>query len=116
MSKYLVLYQSEGAIDGPTVSEMFAKVTPEQWEAGMGAWRAWYEKCGSAVVDPGTPLDKAAKVQGKPSSDVRTTITGYSILQAGSREDAVALVQDHPHLRMPGTWINVLEWVQIPVV
>jgi hypothetical protein len=103
MSKYLVLYQSEGAMDGPSVSEMFSKATPEQLEAGMGAWRAWYAKCGSAVVDLGTPLDKAAKVQGKSSSDVRTTVTGYTILQAGSREDAVASVQDHPHLRMPGT-------------
>ncbi len=114
MSKYLVLYQSAGAMDGPSVSEMFAKAAPEQLAAGMGAWRAWYEKCGSAVVDLGTPLDRVAKVQGHTFSDVRTTITGYTILEAGSREDAVALVQDHPHLRMPGTWIDVLECVQIP--
>ena len=52
MSKYLVLYRSEGALTGTSVSEMFAKTTPEQLAAGMGAWQAWHEKCGGAIVDP----------------------------------------------------------------
>ena len=40
MAKYLVLYQAEGALSGISVSEMFARSTPEQTKAGLAAWQA----------------------------------------------------------------------------
>jgi hypothetical protein len=114
MKKYLVLYRSEAAFSGMSVSEMFASSTPEQIEAGMGAWRAWHEKCGGAVVDLGAPLDKSTTVEGGSGSPSKTSITGYSILQAGSIEEAVFLMKDHPHFHMPGSSVQILECVAIP--
>jgi hypothetical protein len=112
--KYLVLYRSEGALSGMTVSEMFAKSTPEQMEAGMAAWRAWYEKCGSTVVDLGAPLDKSTTVKPGSSASGKTSITGYSILQAASMEEAVSLIEGHPHFHAPGATVEILECVTMP--
>jgi len=114
MKKYLVLYRSEAALSGITVSEMFARSTPEQMKAGMGAWRAWHEKCAGAVVDLGAPLDKSTTVAAGPGAPSKTSITGYTLLQAGSLEEAVSLMKDHPHFHMPGASVQILECIQMP--
>lgn len=114
MNKYLVLYRSEAALNGMTVSEMFAKSTPEQIEAGMAAWRAWYEKCGSAVIELGAPLDKSTMVKPDSSAPVKTSITGYTLLQAASMEEAVSLIKRHPHFYAPGATVQILECIPMP--
>jgi hypothetical protein len=112
--KYLVLYRSEAALSGMSVAEMMAQSTPEQMEAGMAVWRAWHEKCGSAVVDLGAPLDKSTTVKPDSAEAGKTSITGYSLLQAGSMEEAVSLMKGHPHFHAPGSSVQILECVPLP--
>jgi|SRR5271165_3801712 len=114
MKKYLVLYQSEGALSGVSVAEMFARSTPEQMKAGMAAWQAWHQKTGGAVVDLGAPLDKSTTLAGGSSASSKTAITGYTILQAGSMDEAVSLMNEHPHFHGPGSSIQILECVPMP--
>lgn len=114
MNKYLVLYRSDGALSGMSVSEMFANTPPEQMAAGMAAWQSWYERCGSAVVVLGAPLDKSTTVAGGAGTPGRTSITGYTVLQAKSMEEAVGLMKDHPHFHMPGATVQILECVAMP--
>jgi hypothetical protein len=114
MKKYLVLYRAEGAASGMSVTEMFAHSTPEQMAAGMAAWQAWYEGTGGAVVDLGAPLDKSTTLTGGSHSPEKTSITGYSVLQAESIDDALALLKGHPHFHMPGSSVQVLECVPMP--
>jgi hypothetical protein len=114
MKKYLVLYRSEAALGSITVSEMFSRSTPEQMKAGMEVWRKWREKCGAALVDLGAPLDKSTVVAGGSSESSKTSITGYTVLQAESVEEAVALMKDHPHFHMPGASVQILECIPIP--
>ena len=114
MSKYLVLYRSEGAVNGPSVSEMFANTPPEQMAAGMAAWQAWHEKSGSAVVDLGAPLDKSTTVSGGVAIAEKTPITGYTFIQAGSLDEAVNLMKGHPHFHMPGASVQILECIAMP--
>ena len=114
MNKYLVLYRAEGAMSGVPVAEMIANSTPEQMAAGMAAWRVWFEKCGSAVVDAGAPLDKSTKVTGGTAEHGKTSITGYTVIKAGSMEEAVALMKEHPHFRAPASSVQILECVAMP--
>jgi hypothetical protein len=114
MNKYLILYRTESALDGPSVAEMFAQATPAQMEAGMALWRAWYAKCGSAVVDPGAPLDKSFTITKNSEEQGKTPVTGYTILQAGSHGEAISLVKDHPHLHAPHSSVQVLECISMP--
>ena len=114
MKKYLVLYRAEGALSEVSVTEMFANSTPEQMAAGMAAWKAWYEGTGGAVVDLGAPLDMSTTLTGGSSAPEKTAITGYSILEAESIDEAMALLKGHPHFHMPGSSVQVLECVPMP--
>jgi len=97
VSKFLVLYRSP-----VSARDQLANATPEQAQAGMQARQDWAQKAGSAIVDLGAPLDGAGDV------------TGFSILQAGSRSSVDGLLADHPHRHMPGAAIDVLEFVAMP--
>ncbi len=59
---------------------------------------AWAKKCGDSLVEFGTPLVDGQKVIKSGSSPSDRDVTGYSILQADSMDDAKALVEGHPHL------------------
>jgi hypothetical protein len=114
MSKYLVLYQSEAALGGMSVSEMFANSTPEQLASGMAAWQTWYTKAGAAVLDLGAPLGHSMIVSGGGAAPGKTAITGYSFLQAESMDEAVALMKEHPHFHMPDASVQILECLPTP--
>ena len=97
MSKFLVLYRSP-----VSAGEQMANATPEQAQVGMQAWQTWAESAGSAIVDLGAPLDGEGDV------------TGFSILEAGSRVSVDELLADHPHRHTPGASIDVLEFMAMP--
>jgi hypothetical protein len=98
VKKFLVLYRSS-----VSAADQMAAATPEQAEAGMHAWMDWSERNRDAIVELGSPLGG--------DSDV----SGYSIVQAESRDAAAELFEDHPHLRMPAdSSIELLEFLPLP--
>jgi hypothetical protein len=114
MKRYLVLYRAEAAAAGGlSVAEMFANTPPEQLKAGMAMWQAWHERVGSACVDLGAPLDNSTTVTKDSAAPGRSNITGFSILEAGSMEEALALMKNHPHFFMPGSSAQILECVSM---
>ena len=104
MPKFLVLYRSSSS-----AREQLANASPEDAKAGMDAWMAWAGRAGESIVDLGAPLDAPRRV-GDGSGDP----TGFSILQADSSDDVVALLKEHPHLHASGNSIDVQEFMQIP--
>ena len=102
MAKFLVLYESS-----VTPREMMAQATPEQMQAGMQAWNEWFGKAGSSVVDLGSPVAAVG--------DSNERVTGFSILQADSADEAQKLVENHPHLGSPGDpAVAVYEFLGMP--
>jgi hypothetical protein len=114
MKKFLVLYKSKAAIGGASVSDMLASATPEQLEAGMAAWTAWHKKCEGKIADLGAPLDSSKNLEAGKATPEPTDITGYTILEAVSMDEAVSLLGEHPHFHMPGSSIQILECVPMP--
>jgi hypothetical protein len=106
MKKFLVLYLSSI----PAADQM-AESTREQADAGTARWMAWAKRAGNSLVDLGSPVGEALKVDkgGTRSSD--TKVAGFSILQAESAQKLTELLVDHPHHRSPGASIDVLEFV-----
>ena len=97
MEKFVVLYYAPAE-----AMQSMATATPEEKEAGMGAWMAWKEKAGDAVIDFGSPF-MSGEICGSDGnfSPEMNEITGYSVMQANSMDDLKALLKDHPHL---GWW------------
>lgn len=80
-------------------AEQTANSTPEEQAEGMKAWMDWAERCGDDLVDMGAPLANGRQLsQDGEHENSDEEISGYSILQAESLEEAISLLEDHPHL------------------
>jgi hypothetical protein len=109
MTKFLVLYNS------PIPAEQaMAQVTRDQAEAGMALWNEWAEKSGDSIVDLGAPLGAGKHVEPDGVSPSSAKATGFSILEADSLDDALRIVEDHPHFHTPDGTLDVLEFLQMP--
>lgn len=92
MSKFLVTYLGGS---GPPADAAQA----EQIKTAFGQWLA---SAGIAVVDPGAPLRSVTHVaNGAPHPTV--DIGGYSVVEAASVEEAVAILRTHPFVARGGT-------------
>ena len=111
MKKFMVLYMASAA----EFEKMMKSATPEQQQKGMDAWMKWMHENKESIVDGGAPLGKTKRVDAKGTSDTKNEVGGYSIVQARSHDDAAKLFdKDHPHLHVPGAWIEIVEIMPIP--
>jgi hypothetical protein len=111
MKKFMVLYMANGA----DFEKMMKESTPEQQKKGMDAWMKWMGDNKASMVDGGAPLGKSKKIDTKGASDTKNDVCGYSVVQAENTEAATKLFgKDHPHLQMPGSWVEVIEVMHIP--
>ena len=88
MPKYLFVYHGG---DHPETEEDTAKV--------MQAWNDWFDSMGDAVVDAGAPVGPSHTVHRSRivTSDGGTNpASGYSLIQADSKDDAIALAKQCP--------------------
>ena len=112
MKKFIVIYHAP--IEA--IQQMW-NASPEEMKKGMEPWMQWAQKCGSQLVDLGSPLAGGQKVlpNGKSEASQRN-VCGYSILEADSIEEAKSLLAGHPHLMWRGDCeIEVHEAMPLPM-
>ena len=86
--------------------------TPEEGAKLMAKWEAWIGGLGDAMVNPGSSL-KASKVvtAGGVSNDGGSTLTGFSLVKAGSLDAAIEIAKGCPHVSMGAIEVSELnEW------
>jgi len=111
MKNFLVLYMASV----PEFEKMKKNSAPEQQKKGMDAWIKWMNANRTSVIDGGAPLGKTKRVDSNGASNTKNEIGGYSIVQAASHDAATKIFgKDHPHLQMPGAWIEIIEIMPIP--
>jgi hypothetical protein len=111
MKKFVALYMASG----PQFEKMMKDSTPEQRKKGMEAWIKWMNANKASVVEGGAPLGKTKRVDSNGASNSKNEVGGYSIVQAESHDAATKLFgKDHPHLQMPGAWIEIMEIMPLP--
>lgn len=110
MKKFIVLYHATD----DAMREM-AESTADPSE-GMKPWMEWAAKCGDQLVDLGNPLMGGKRLSPDGSnSDSSYGVAGYSILEAESMEEAMKLMDGHPHLKWnAGCTIEVHESMPLP--
>lgn len=95
MAKYVFAYHGGSA---PKSTEDVKKV--------MDDWGAWFGSLGSAVIDAGNPVGKSSTVQqdgSLVSGGGANPISGYSLIEASTLEDAHKKAKACPILRAGGT-------------
>lgn len=91
------------------MEKMMTNMTPEEMEESMAEWNAWMESKKDSIVDMGAPLGKTKRVTAHGIEDVKNEVGGYTIVQANSHQEAAELLQDGPHFKIPGAYIDVLK-------
>ena len=90
MAKFILIYKGE-ATDT-------ADMTEEEAAGVMAKWGAWMEKVGPALADVGTPFGPGTSIVDDGSIGTPLALSGYSIVEAGDLDAAVALADSHPYL------------------
>jgi hypothetical protein len=80
--------------------------SPEEVKKVMDAWGAWFGSLGSAVIDGGNPVGKSYTV--KPDGSLAegggaNPLSGYSLIEASSLQDAHKKAKGCPLLKSGGT-------------
>jgi hypothetical protein len=103
VAKYLLTYR------GGSMPE-----TKEDQDRVMAAWDAWFKQLGSAVVDPGDPTSKGRTVHadGSVGPEGAPAASGYTILEAGSLDQAVGFAKGCPVLA-GGAEVDVAEIMHV---
>lgn len=95
MANYVFVYHGGGK-----------PASPEEGEKVMAAWKAWMGGIGANLVDGGAPFGMSATVQadGSVSEDGGSNpASGYSVVSADSRDDALAMAKNCPILDAGGS-------------
>ena len=75
-----------------------APETPEEGEKEMAAWMAWFQEMGDAVAIPGNPvgMSKTVHVDGVTDDGGANPLAGFTVVNAGTIEDACAMAKGCP--------------------
>jgi len=102
MPKYIFIYKEDEAFDMSTLpKEEVAKV--------MEAWGEWLGTMGKKVVDSGDAFKFGGKTVSKDGvKDADNLISGYSIIEAESFDEALEFAQKNPGVA-DGSKVEVYE-------
>lgn len=72
--------------------------TPEEGDAMMAAWMAWFNEMGEAVVDGGNPVGQSHTVSaaGITPDGGPNPVSGYTVIAAQTHEDACKMAKGCP--------------------
>ena len=110
MKTFLALYMGAPNAAGgrPDMSEA-------DIQRGMAAWGAWMDDNAGRMVLPGGPCGVTKKTSKAGVEDVRNAVTGFTVLQAESHDEAARLFENHPHFAIfPGDSVEIMEVLPIP--
>lgn len=104
MAKYLYVYHG-GSVPA----------TAEEQKRAMDAWGQWFGALGASVIDGGNPVgqsytvqaDRSVRADGGPNP-----ASGYSLIEAGSLEEALEKAKGCPILESGGS-IEVAEAIDM---
>jgi hypothetical protein len=109
MKKFLVVYR----MDMAAMKQMMETSSAEDRQKGMDEWRTWMQAHAADFADMGGPTGKNTHVTKGGAEEMSNDVGGYSVIQAESKEAAIALLADNPHFSMPGATIDLMEVVQM---
>jgi hypothetical protein len=105
--KFLVLYLAP-----PSVIDDWAKTDPEKRKVAeekmRSEWAKWMEAHAKMLISTDAG-GKTKRITSGGVSDARNDIMLYSIVEASSHDETAKLFENHPHLQIPQSSIEIME-------
>ena len=112
MSKFLVLYRMP--IDG---LDEWMKIPAEERKAAedqlKAKWDTWQAANASMILET-AGAGKTKRIDNNGTTDTKNDLMLYSLVEAESHDAAAKLFEGHPHLEIPGAWIEVMTANPLP--
>lgn len=70
-------------------------------------WDAWMAANQGMMAGPTAGVGKTKRVTTQGAVDAKNDIMLYSVVQGESHEEVAKAFEGHPHLEIPGAWIDV---------
>jgi len=88
--------------------------TPEEGQKHFAKYKEWLSSLGTAVISPANPLKNTHTIQpdGIVAEGSKTSMSGYTIIEADSMEAALEMAKACPFLEIKGT-LEVSELMQM---
>ena len=88
---------------------------PDEGQQHMAKYMAWLSSLGESAVSPANPLKNTTIVNsdGSVTSGSKTSMSGYTIVEAVSMDAALAIAKACPFLEIGGS-LEVSELIQMP--
>lgn len=89
--------------------------TQEEGMQHMTKYKAWLSALGASAVSPANPLRNTHTVNpdGSVDSVGRSSMSGYTIVEVETLDDAISIAKDCPFLEIGGS-LEVSEIMQMP--
>lgn len=89
--------------------------SPEEGKKHFAKYQEWLSSLGDSVVSPANPFKNTHTINpdGKVFSETTTSMSGYTIIQADSMEEALSMSKTCPFLDVNGT-LEVSELIVMP--
>lgn len=90
--------------------------TPEEGQAHFAKYKQWLTELGNKVVSPANPLKgtTVVKPDGSTSIGSQSGMSGYTVLEMESLEEAIEAAKSCPFLEINGS-LEVSERVDMPM-
>ncbi len=80
----------------------------------MQTWFKWMQEHSEYFVDEGNPVGKNTRVSNNNNAtDFSNEIAGYAIISVKDKEEALEILKTNPHTQTPGTYIELMEIVDV---
>ena len=89
--------------------------SPEEGKRHFAKYKEWLSSLGDSAVSPANPFKNTSTVKpdGTVSTGSTTSMSGYTIIEAGSMEAALGIAKACPFLDLGGS-LEVSELMQMP--
>lgn len=110
MARFMVLYSST-----TSASQKMANSSLEEMKASVAEWLKWKDDASkTAKIDFGLPLEAVSRIASDGITDSSSRVSGYCIVEGESKVAILELLRTHPHLKMSGTSVDLLEMLAMP--
>jgi hypothetical protein len=105
MQKFVVLYcmPAAGLDEWAKTPEAERKATENDLKTKWDAWAAEHK----SMISSTAAVGKTKRVTTGGTADAKNDIMIYSVVEGESQEEVAKLFEGHPHLLIPGAWIDV---------
>jgi hypothetical protein len=113
MQKFIVLYCMPMA-----GLEEWSKIPAEERKAQedtlKAKWDAWMAANMGMMAGPTAGVGKTKRITTQGTADAKNDVMLYSVVQGESQEAVAKAFEGHPHLEIPGAWIDVSAVNELP--